>query len=95
MKASEDIRPISYMKSCAADLLNQVNTTHRAVVITQSGHARAILQDPETYEQTRAAIGMLKLIVQGEQDVQAGRLRNQAEVFTRLEKKLTTRPAAR
>ena len=95
MKTSEDIRPISYMKACAADLLNQVNDTHRPVVITQSGHARAILQDPETYEQTQAAMGMLKLLVQGEENVRAGRLHPQAEVFSRMERKLASQKATR
>ena len=95
MKTSEDIRPISYMKACAADLLNQVNDTHRPVVITQSGHARAILQDPETYEQTQAAMGMLKLLVQGEENVRAGRLHPQAEVFRRIERKLASQKATR
>jgi prevent-host-death family protein len=95
MKTSEDIRPISYMKARAADLLNQVNDTHRPVVITQSGHARAILQDPETYEQTQAAMGMLKLLVQGEEDVRARRLHPQAEVFSRIERKLASQKATR
>jgi prevent-host-death family protein len=92
MKTSEDIRPISYMKASAADLLNQVNTTRRPVVITQSGHARAILEDLETYEQTRTAMGILKLLAQGEEDVRAGRLHQQADVFTRLEKRLAAQP---
>ena len=95
MKTTEDIRPISYMKACAADLLNQVNSTHRAVVITQSGRARAILQDPVTYEQTRSAIGMLKLLVQGEQDVRAGRLHKQTEVFSRIEKRLAAQKTSK
>lgn len=91
MKSAEDIRPVSYMKACAADLLNQVNTTHRAVIITQSGQARAILQDLESYEQTRAAIGLLKLLVQGEQDVRAGRLHAQADLFSRIETRLAAK----
>ncbi len=92
MKTSEDIRPISYMKASAATLLNQVNATRRPVVITQSGHARAILEDLETYEQTRAAMGLLKLLAQGEEDVRAERLHKQADVFTRLEKRLAAQP---
>lgn len=92
MRLSEDIRPISYMKASAADLLDQVNATRRPVVITQSGQARAILEDLETYEQTRAAMGILKLLAQGEEDVRAGRFHKQADVFTRLEKRLASQP---
>jgi lactate dehydrogenase-like 2-hydroxyacid dehydrogenase len=36
----------------------------------------------------RAAIGLLKLMVQGEEDVRNGRVSGQEEVFARLERKL-------
>jgi len=93
MKMKEDLRPVTYLKSKAADLLEQINTTHRPVVITQHGEARAVLQDPESYEQMRRAIGLLKLVAQGESDVQAGRTMAVDEVFTRLRKTLTVRRA--
>lgn len=88
MKIVEDIRPVTYLKSRAADLLAQVNETHRPVIITQNGEARAVLQDPESYEKMRAAIGLLKLVAQGEEDLRSGRTSGQDEVFARLEKKL-------
>lgn len=91
MKFNEDIRPVTYLKTRAADLLDQINETRRPVVITQNGEARAVLQDPESYERMRAAIGLLKLVAQGEEDVRAGRVSGQDEVFKRLEKKLKSR----
>lgn len=48
MKISEDIRPVTYLKSKAADMLQQINETHRPVIITQKGEPRAVLQDPES-----------------------------------------------
>ena len=88
MSIEEDIRPITYLKTRAADLLKQVNETHRAVVITQNGEPRAVLQDPESYESMRTALGLMKLISQGEEDVRKGRTRSQAEVFSRIEKSI-------
>lgn len=88
MKISEDIRPVTYLKSRAADLLSQINKTHRPVIITQNGEARAVLQDPETYEDMRTAIGLMKLLVQGEEDLRHQRTTAQDEVFGRLQKKL-------
>ena len=70
----------------AADLLKQINETHRPVVITQNGEPRAVLQDPESYENMRNAIGILKLISHGEQDVREGKTRPQEEVFLKMEK---------
>lgn len=93
MKMKEDIRPVTYLKSKAADLLTQINTTHRPVVITQNGEARAVLQDPESYEQMRRAIGLLKLVAQGETDVQAGRTVAADKVFTVLRKNISARPS--
>ena len=95
MKIAQDIRPVTYLKAQAAALLDQVNRTHRPVVITQSGEPRAVLQDAESFEQMRAAIGILKLIAQGEQEIRARRARPQREVFERLERRLKQRNAGR
>ena len=91
MNISKDIRPITYLKSKAPDLLKQINETHRPVVITQNGEPRAVLQDPETYENMRNAIGILKLISQGEQDVKDGKSKSQEEVFANMGKLLKER----
>jgi len=72
MKITNDIKPITYLKSKAADVLNQINETHRPIIITQNGEPRAVLQDPESYENMRNAIGLLKLISQAEDDVSTG-----------------------
>ena len=77
---SKDIKPITYLKSKAPDLLKQINKTHRPVVITQNGESKAVLQGPESYQNMRNATGIMKLISQGEQDVKDGRLKNQEEV---------------
>jgi prevent-host-death family protein len=89
MKTKEDIRPVTYLKSRAADLLTQINTTHRPVVITQNGEARAVLQDPESYEQMRRTIGLLKLVAQGEDDIRAGHTVAHEAVFAHLRRTLS------
>jgi prevent-host-death family protein len=88
MKISSDIKPVTYLKSKAADLLQQINETHRPVIITQNGEPKAVLQDPQSYENMRNALGILKLISQGEEDVKNGRVKSQEEVFESLEKTL-------
>jgi len=62
MKISTDIKPVSYLKSRAKDMLDQVNETRRSIVITQNGEPKAVLQDTESFENMRNAIGILKLI---------------------------------
>ncbi|MCJ7784284.1 MAG: type II toxin-antitoxin system Phd/YefM family antitoxin, partial [Desulfobacterales bacterium] len=80
-----DIKPVTYLKSRASDLLKQINETHRPVVITQNGEPRAVLQDPESYENMRNAIGLLKLISLGEVDIKGGKSKSQEEVFANIE----------
>jgi prevent-host-death family protein len=81
MNISQDIKPVTYLKSKAADLLKQINETHRPVIITQNGEPRAVLQDPKSYENMRNAIGLLKLISQGEDEIRSGRSKSQQDVF--------------
>jgi len=85
MNISTDIKPVTYLKSKAADLLKQINETHRPVIITQNGEPRAVLQDPKSYENMRNAIGILKLISQGEEEIKNGKSKSQEEVFESIE----------
>ncbi|MCK4599365.1 type II toxin-antitoxin system Phd/YefM family antitoxin [Candidatus Bipolaricaulota bacterium] len=89
MNISTDIKSVTYLKSRAADLLKQVNETRRPVVITQNGEPRGVLQDPKSYENMRNAIGILKLLSQGEEDIKNGRSKSQKSVFENIEKLLT------
>lgn len=85
MNITSDIKSVTYLKSKAADLLNQVNKTHCPVIITQNGEPRAVLQDPKSYENMRNAIGILKLVSQGEGDIRNGRAKSQEDVFKNIE----------
>ena len=91
MNITTDIKPVSYLKSKSADLLKQINETHRPVIITQNGEPKAVLQDTESYENMRNAIGILKLISQGEEDIKKGKIKTQEEVFEKLETQLKKR----
>jgi len=85
MDISKDIKPVTYLKSRAADILKQINETHRPVIITQNGEPRAILQDPKSYENMRNAIGILKLLSQGESEIRGAKAKPQEEVFESIE----------
>ena len=91
MNITKDIKSVTYLKSRAADLLEQINNTHRPVIITQNGEPKAILQDPQSYENMRNTIGLLKLISQGEKNIKSEKVKTQTEVFDNIEKKLKER----
>ncbi len=88
MNISRDIKPVSYLKARAADLLKQVNETRRPVIITQNGEPRAVLQDPESYERMRNAIGLLKILAISEEEIKVGDVVPNDAVFKKVQDKL-------
>lgn len=84
MKLSERIAPISYLKAHAAQIVRDLCTRRGTMVITQNGQAKAVVQDIETYEQTQESLAMLKLLAQGQRDVEAGRTKPVAKAFADL-----------
>ena len=91
MNITSDIKPVSYLKSHAAEILKQINDTHRPMVITQNGEPKAVLQDPESYDNMRKAITLLKLISEGEENIKNGQVKSQEKVFENIEKVLAKR----
>jgi prevent-host-death family protein len=88
MKMKQDIKPVTYLKTNAAELIGKVQETRRPTVITQRGEAKAVVQDIESYERVREALMMLKLLVQGEQDISKGRTKSHSELMEQLERDL-------
>ena len=88
MNISHDIKPVSYLKAKAADLLKQVNETRRPVIITENGEPRAVLQDPESYEKMRNAIGLLKVLAISEEEIKTGEVVPGEAVFEKVQDKL-------
>ncbi len=87
MHLSQDIKPISYLKSKTADVIHTVNENKRAMIITQNGEAKAVVQDIKSYENLQNSLAMLKLILHSERQVREGKVREQKEVFDSIEKK--------
>ena len=79
---------VSYVKAHLAEVIESVRASHDALVITQNGANTAVIVDHESYQRTRQALAMLKLIAMGEQDIAKGRTVPQAEVFASLKRDL-------
>ncbi len=87
MKPS-DVKPITYMKNRAAELISTVSRTRKAVVITQNGEPRAVVMDVKSYEKMQDALLLWKLLSQSEEDFRKGRALSQREVEAALAKRL-------
>ena len=79
---------LSDFKSSASQMLEQIKREQKPLVLTQNGSATAVVQDYDSFHRTNNALLMLKLMVQGEADIKAGRVTPQREVFGSLRKKL-------
>ena len=88
MSIKDDIKPISYIKTNAAEMLKRVNATHNPIIITQNGEAKAVLLDTESYQSMRNSIGILKILSQSEKDIDKKGLYTQESVFLELNKKI-------
>ena len=88
MKIKEDIKPISYLKSKSANLISQINETHRPVIITQNGEPRAVIQDAESYEKTIHALNLMRILAHGEKAIKKGDLLKQEDLFKRIDENL-------
>lgn len=87
MQYSTQVKPISYLKTHAAEVLAQINEVREPMVITQNGQARAVLQDVASYEETQDTLALLKLLALGNQEVAEGKTKPLTDVVQRLRTK--------
>ena len=89
MEIVNDIKPVTYLKSRAADVLKYINETHRPMIITQNGEAKAVIQDPKSYQDMRNALAIMKLLSFAEEDIRNGNLHSEEDVFNSVEELLS------
>ena len=88
MRIEHDVKPVTYMKTRAAELLRSVDESRRPVVMTHSSEPKGVLMDFTSYQELRQATLLLRLLAQGEADVRAGRTVPQERVFKELRARL-------
>jgi len=87
MRYSSQVKPISYLKANAAEVLTHIAEQRQPLVITQNGEAKAVLQDIASFEETQETLALLKILALGNQDVAAGKVKSVADVVSRLRAK--------
>lgn len=84
MDYSSQIKPISYLKANAAEVLRQLAEKRKPLVITQNGEAKAVIQDIASYDETQETLALLKILALGNREIEDGKLKPVAEVVNRL-----------
>jgi prevent-host-death family protein len=90
MRYSTQIRPISYLKANAAEVLQVLEEQRKPMIITQNGEAKAVIQDVTSYEETQETLALLKILALGSQQVERGEITPISEVASRLRAKATS-----
>jgi len=87
MPSVTNIKSISYLKSHAAQIAEDLGMNGNPFFITQNGEAKAVLQDVASYEKTQETLALLKILAMGQADVDAGRVHTMDEVMDMIRAK--------
>jgi prevent-host-death family protein len=88
MKYSTRIKPISYLKANAAEIVRQLTDEREPLVITQNGEAKLVLQDVASYEATQETMALLKILALGNRQVEEGKVVPLAQAIRRARKRV-------
>lgn len=92
MRYSTQIKPISYLKANAAEVLQELAVNREPLVITQNGEAKAVIQDVASYEETQETLALLKILALGNQQITQNKVRPLADAIKRLRAQKTGEP---
>ncbi|TEA27598.1 type II toxin-antitoxin system Phd/YefM family antitoxin [Candidatus Schmidhempelia bombi] len=87
MRYSQQIKPISYLKANAAEVMTNLTESREPLIITQNGEAKAVIQDIASYEETQETLALLKILALGQKQVEAGQVTDVKDVVKRLKSK--------
>jgi prevent-host-death family protein len=65
MSLAEQIKPITYLKTHAAEIVKAFSTNPEPIIITQNGEAKMVVMAIAEYENQQETIALLKLIALG------------------------------
>lgn len=87
MTLASQIKPISYLKTHASQIVRNLAKQQGPLIITQNGEAKAVVQDIASYEQTQETMALLKILSLGTRQVEEGKVQKATVVIDRLRKR--------
>jgi prevent-host-death family protein len=81
---SSQIKPISYLKAHAAEIVRTLGEQGEPLIITQNGEAKAVMQDIASYEQAQETLALLKILALGNRQIDEGRVQPASDVVKQL-----------
>jgi len=84
IKFSEDIVPLGELKINPGRIINQVDITHRPVLLTNRGRGVAVVQSLKDYEAGTEERAFMKAVLKGITDIEEGKTLSLADAKKRL-----------
>ena len=75
MKYSEGIKPISYLKAHASEIIRNINRDGETMIITSNGEAKVVVQDIRQYEKTQESLALLKILTMSSKSQASGKFK--------------------
>ena len=88
MKLSTAVKPISYLKAHASELIRDITNTRQTLIVTHNGEAKVVVQDIRSYERMQETLALLKILTRSKQNIKRGRVKTLNDTFTSLEKRI-------
>ncbi|MFA5835210.1 MAG: type II toxin-antitoxin system Phd/YefM family antitoxin [Bacteroidota bacterium] len=88
MKLSTAVKPISYLKAHASELIRDITTSQQTLVVTQNGEAKVVMQDIRSYERMQETLALLKILTRSKQNILRGQSKSLDASFTNLDKRI-------
>ena len=88
MSLASRIKPISYFKANAAEIIKELAEVGEPMIITQNGEAKAVVQDIVSYEKTQETLALLKILALGEQQAKEGKTVPASVAIRRLRERI-------
>jgi prevent-host-death family protein len=86
MRLSNQIKPISYLKSHAAEIIRNLGNEGDPLIITQNGEAKVVIQDIKSFEEAQETLALLKILALGNRQIEEGKVVSASEVVKRIRK---------
>ncbi|MGD9883125.1 MAG: type II toxin-antitoxin system Phd/YefM family antitoxin [Reyranella sp.] len=91
MVRASRIKPISYFKAHAAEIIKELGEVGEPMIITQNGEAKAVVQDIVSYDKTQETLALLKILALGDRNIAEGKTVPLVEAMRRVRERLRAR----
>ena len=88
MKYSEAVKPISYLKTHASEVVRNVSENQKTLIITHNGEAKVVLQDVKVYEKTQESIALLKILALSGKELKKGDFKSLEKSFDKIRNRI-------